>query len=328
MRTLNAGVTSVRELAGYGHVIAKAIDEGQLVGPRIYSAVSLISQTAGHGDVHGTELGVVKGLCGHGVPMSIADGVAECRNAVRENIRNGASVIKVAASGGVLSELDNPDDQQFSDEELAVIVEEAERAGRIVAAHVHGKKGIMAALKAGCRTIEHGTRLNEEAIELMKEKGAMLVATSLIVTEGVKHPELMSPESYIKMKETAEAHEKAYRLAVKSGVKIALGTDLGVIRPDNPLSHGNDGKELELAVNAGMTPLQAIECATANGPLTLGPRMAPLSGQIKEGYDADLIAISESPLEDIKVLGHAKNVTHVWKAGKLYKSPALRCEIT
>ncbi|GAB7350901.1 hypothetical protein MBLNU459_g1415t1 [Dothideomycetes sp. NU459] len=326
-RTLNAGFTSVRELAGYGYLVSKAIGEGQLVGPNIYSAVSLLSQTAGHGDAHDTPLEVVRDLCNHGVPMTVTDGIAECRRAVRENIRKGAAVIKVAASGGVLSQLDDPHDQQFSDGELAVIVEEAERAGRIVAAHVHGKKGIMAALKAGCKTIEHGTWLDEEAVGLMKEKGAVLVATSLIVQEGVKHPELMSPESYIKMKQTAEAHEKAYKLAVESGVKIALGTDLGVSRPDNPLSHGNDGKELEWAVKAGMTPLHAIECATANGPLTLGARMAPLSGQIKEGYDADVIAIAANPLDDIKVLGDAKNVTHVWKGGRLYKSPALKCEI-
>lgn len=314
-------------MAGYGHVISKAITEGQIVGPNIYSAVSLISQTAGHGDAHETPLSLIRDSCAHGVPITIADGISECRKAVRENIRKGAKVIKVSASGGVLSQLDDPDDQQFSDEELAVIVEEAERAGRIVAAHVHGKRGIMAALRAGCKTIEHGTRLDDEAIEAMKKAGAILVATSLIVQEGVKHPELMSPESYIKMKATATAHEEAYAMAVKAGVKVALGTDLGVSKPGNPLSHGNDGKELEWAVKAGMTPLQAIESVTANGPLTLGPRMAPLSGQIAKGYDADMIAVAKNPLDDIKVLGQVDNITHVWKGGKLFKSPDRRCEL-
>lgn len=161
----------------------------------------------------------------------------------------------------------------------------------------------------------------------MKDAGAVLVATSLIVQEGVKHPELMSPESYIKMKETAIAHEKAYAMAVKAGVKVALGTDLGVSKPGTPLSHGNDGKELAWAVKAGMTPLEAIECCTANGPLTLGPKMAPLSGQICEGYDADIIAVAENPLDDIEVLGQVENVTHVWKMGKLYKGPGLRSEL-
>lgn len=154
--TLRAGFTSVRELAGYGVELSQAIDEGTLIGPRIYSAVALLSQTAGHGDAHGTPLESFKDACNHGLPLCICDGVDECLKAVRFQIRRGARVIKVCARGGVTSEIDNPQHQQFSDLELKTIVEEAARADRIVAAHCHGKKGIMAALRAGCQTIEHG----------------------------------------------------------------------------------------------------------------------------------------------------------------------------
>ena len=215
-------------------------------------------------------------------PLCVADGVDECRKAVRLMIRRGAKVIKVLASGGVLSRDDDPKFQQFSDEELKVIVEEAARMNRVVAAHVHGKAGIMAAIKAGCKTLEHGTYLDEEAVKLMLEKDVMLVATRLIVIEGVKLKDSLSPESYKKMLETAKYHKKAYGLAIKKGVKCALGTDLGISVPGTGLSHGSAGAELLYAVEAGMTPLQAIEAATANGPATLGP-MAPLSGQIKVG---------------------------------------------
>lgn len=333
---LMSGFTSVRDLGGYAPEIAKVVDEGTIPGPNIYSAGSALSQTAGHGDTFELPVGFVWSRCGVGYgtgngddvagrPLCIADGVEECRKAVRLMIRRGAKVIKVLASGGVLSRDDDPKLQQFSDEELKVIVDEAARMGRIVAAHVHGKAGIMAAIKAGCKTLEHGTYLDEEAVEFMLEKDVMLVATRLIVTEGVKHKELLSPESYKKMLETAKHHKQAYGLAIKKGVKCALGTDLGTSVPGTSLSHGSAGAELLYAVEAGMTPLQAIEAATANGPATLGP-MAPLSGQIKVGYDADLIGLAQNPIEDIGSLRHVKNVTHVWKAGKLFKDTTIHLQ--
>jgi imidazolonepropionase-like amidohydrolase len=210
-----SGFTSVRDLGGYAPEIAKAVDEGTIPGPNIYSAGSTLSQTAGHGDTFELPIGFVWSRCGVGYgtgngddvgcrPLCIADGVDECRKAVRLMIRRGAKIIKVLASGGVLSRDDDPELQQFSDEELKVIVEEAARTNRIVAAHVHGKAGIMAAIKAGCKTLEHGTYLDEEAVDLMVEKDVMLIAMRLIVTEGVKHKELLSPESYKKMLETAK----------------------------------------------------------------------------------------------------------------------------
>ena len=323
-RTLNAGFTSVREVGGYGADLARAIAEGQLVGPNIYPSVAMISPTAGHGDAHGTNEGWVKDVMAHGVPVSVVDGVSECRKAVRQCIRKGAKVIKVAGTGGVLSSVDDPLQAEFALEELEAMVEEAARAGRIVAAHCHGKEGIVQCLKAGVKTIEHGTYLDEEVCAMMKEKDAMLIATRTIVANGVNHPELMNPESYEKIVETAKYHAAAYELAVKSGVNVALGTDLGVSIPNHDLSHGKDGQELKFAVEAGMTPLEAIEAATAKGPLTLGAKMAPKSGQIKEGFDADLIALSANPLDNIEVISKPDSVTHVWKGGRIFKKPGMR----
>ncbi|KAK3065541.1 hypothetical protein LTS18_000018 [Coniosporium uncinatum] len=329
---LMSGFTSVRDVGGFACEISKPIEEGIIPGPHIYSAGAAISQTAGHGDVFELPIGWLYSRAGVGSfggagdadiagrPLCIADGVEECRKAIRLQIRRGAKVIKILASGGVLSRDDDPHFQQFSDEEMAVMVREAGRFNRVVAAHVHGKPGIMAALKAGCRTLEHGTYLDDEAVDLMKEKDAMLIATRTIVVEATKHLDLIPPASRDKMKETAKYHKQAYELAIKRGVKIALGTDLGVSSPGEPLSHGRSGGELLYAVEAGMTPLEAIEAATANGPLSVGP-MAPKTGQIKEGYDADVIALTKDPLEDIGCLRDVRNITHVWKRGELFKYP-------
>lgn len=334
---LMSGFTSVRDLGGYAIEVSRAIEEGSLVGPNIYSAGAAMSQTSGHGDVFDLPSGFVTSCLGvrdtqanafvpgHG-PLLIADGVDECRRAVRLLTRRGAKCIKVFASGGVLSIADDPLRQQFSLDELRVIVEEANRAGRVVAAHCHGKGGIMAALKAGCHTIEHGTYMDEECAELMKKNGAIYVPTRTIVKIGVDHPELMSPESYKKMLETAKHHRAAYRLAVKAGVKIALGTDLGISTPTtHPLALGKSGGELAYAVSdGGMDPLQAIEAATATAPEVLGDLgMAPKSGRIHYGYDADLIALNFDPLKNIELFQDPKNITHVWKGGKLFKAPGL-----
>jgi len=334
---LMAGFTSVRDLGGFGPEVAKVVEDptSGIVGPNIYSAGSALSQTAGHGDIFDMPVGLTYAKVGTegqdanggfigGAGLCIVDGVEGCRKAVRLQVRRGAKVIKVFASGGVLSIADDPMRQQFSDEELSTIVEEAKRMGRLVAAHVHGKPGILAALRAGCGTLEHGTYLDDECLEIMKKQGTVYVATRTIVEEGVKHPELMSPESFEKMKVTARFHETAYKLAIKSGVTIALGTDSGISTPGLGASLGMGGSELSYAVRAGMTPLQAIRSATANGPLSLGSHgMAPKSGQIRTGYDADLIAVNDNPLEDVGLFKDPKNVTHVWKGGKLYKSPEL-----
>ncbi|KAF7590883.1 hypothetical protein BBP40_002297 [Aspergillus hancockii] len=317
--TVMAGFTSVREVGGYGCELAKVVAEGRILGPTIYSSHSAISMTAGHGDVHGVHQDSLRDLCAHGLPLTIADGVPECLLAVRKQLRHGARVIKVCASGGVVSAIDDPLHQEFSFEELKAIVDEAARARRVVAAHCHGKAGIMNALHAGCRTIEHGSFLDEEAVELMREKGAILVATRSVIENGLAMKDLFTPGSYQKLLEVADAHRKAYQLAVSRGVTIALGTDQ-FISSDNPmLGYGRNGQEVKYAVAAGLTPLAAIEAATANGPLTLGEQ-APRSGQLLAGFDADIIALAGNPLEDIAVLSNAKNITHIWRGGKQIKS--------
>lgn len=317
--TLDAGFTSVREMAGYGVFVSKAVEEGWIPGPNIYSSHSIISMTAGHGDLHSHPWELVKCKAHEGMPMFLADGVDECIRAVRLQIRNGAKVIKICATGGVLSLIDDPGCPEFSPAEIKAIVEEAARADRIVAAHCHGKRGIMNALHGGVKTIEHGSYLDDEAIALMKEKGAMLVATRTIVEYGIKHLDQLPEEPQKKMKAIAGSHKEAWSKAVKSGVKNALGTDLGFSLKSVDHQHGMNGREFPLAVKAGMTPLEAIEAGTAAAPLTLGPQ-APKSGQLKEDYDADFIVLTDNPIDDIEILADPSNVTHVWKGGKLFKS--------
>ncbi|KAE8153637.1 hypothetical protein BDV25DRAFT_168623 [Aspergillus avenaceus] len=317
--TVMSGFTSVREVGGYGCELAQVIAEGRIPGPTVYSSGSPISMTGGHGDVHGMQWDALRDMCAHGLPLEIADGVPECLRAVRKQLRRGARVIKVCASGGVVSAIDDPQHQEFSFEEMKAIVEEAARAKRVVAAHCHGKAGIMNALRAGCRTIEHGSFLDEEAVELMKEKGAILVATRSVIENGLAMRDLFTPGSYKKLLEVADAHQKSYQLAISRGVTIALGTDQ-FISSDNPmLGYGRSGLEVKYAVEAGLSPLAAIEAVTANGPLTLGDQ-APQSGQLREGFDADFIALEADPLNDISLLSDAKNITHIWRNGKLIKS--------
>lgn len=318
--TLLAGYTSVRELGGYAGDLVPGIEQGRLVGPNVYSSIAAMSISGGHGDQHTLPIGTVLDFAKCGGPCSIADGPDDCTRAVRLLVRRGARCIKVCSSGGVLSLLDDPEDRQFSDEELKAIVDEAGRTRRSVAAHAIGKAGIMAALRAGVKSIEHGMYLDDEVADVMLEKGAIFVPTHHIVTTLGKDTSKLPPPLARKVEKLVQKAADSYRLAIKRGVKIALGTDTVSSDRNNALAHGNNATELYWAVKNGMTPLQAIEAGTANGPEVLGG-MAPLSGQIKEGYDADLIAIASNPLDDIAILTKKENITHVWKGGALFKSP-------
>src|SRR5580658_4736942 len=180
---LDAGVTSVREVGGLGIHLARAVAEGTLDGPSIYAAGSILSTTGGHGDLHAYPLDWIEDFSRTVTMLRLADGPDECARAVREQLRLNAKVIKVCASGGVMSEVDDPIHQQFTAAELRAIVEVAGLAGRVVAAHCHGKPGIMAALRAGCRTIEHGTYLDDECCDAMRETGAILEPTRSIIEE-------------------------------------------------------------------------------------------------------------------------------------------------
>jgi imidazolonepropionase-like amidohydrolase len=319
--TLNAGFTSVRETAGWGAELSQEIEAGRLIGPNIYSVCAAISCTGGHVDHHTMPEHHFHELGCHGVPLVVADGVPGCIKVVRQQLRRGAKCIKICTSGGVSSDRDDPTHQQFSDEEIRAMVEEAARSKRALAAHAHGHAGIMAAVRNGATTVEHGTYLDDEAIALMKEKGTILVPTRGIIEDGLKTAESWSIKAFEKLQPVAVQHANAYRAAVAAGVKIASGSDYGISKRGTPLSHGHNGRELELAVEVGgMTPMQAIEAATATAPEVLGPQ-APLAGILKEGYDADFIALTTNPLEDISIIADPDNVTHVWLAGQLKKSP-------
>ena len=320
-KALDAGFTSVRDVGGMGGYLKVLIDGGEIPGPHIYSAFDMLSMSGGHADLQQFPSECMS-LCRSHVGC-LCDGEAECLKGVRAQLRKGADLIKVCASGGVMSERDSPLHQQFSDGELRAIVEEAARAGRIVAAHCHGTAGIMAALRAGCRTIEHGSFLDEASVRLMAEKGTVLVPTRWIIEQlaggiangGIK-PADLSAVAFDKVCFIYDRHLESIKLAWRSGVKIACGTDMFLSR-----AWGRNGEELGYYVNkVGMTELEAIETATANGPLTVGEFIAPKSGLLMSGYDADVITLSASPLDgNIAVLANPDNVTMVIKSGKVAK---------
>ena len=311
---LDGGITSTREVGGMGLHLAAAILEGRIAGPHIHAAGRILSTTGGHGDLHGFPIEAVHQLlCNHNFSI-LCDGVPEVLKAVRLNLRSNAKLIKICASGGVMSEVDHPMHQQFSDEELAAIVQEAARAERIVAAHCHGKAGIMAAIRAGCHTIEHGSFLDEEAAEAMAANGTMFVPTRFVVDALLGSPENLPAYVYEKGQMVAGAHEQAMKIAIAKGVKIAAGCDIFV----SGAFYGQGSREILHLINAGLTDLEAIEAATATAPETLGPQ-APMSGQLLQGYDADVIAMDTNPLDDRSVWGDADRVTHVWKSAQLAK---------
>jgi imidazolonepropionase-like amidohydrolase len=314
---LDAGVTSVREVGGLGVHLARAVAEDTVAGPAIYAAGAVLSVTGGHADLHSLPLPWMAEFCQNDGEFRLCDGADECIKAAREQLRRNARLIKVCASGGVLSEVDHPVHQQFTTAELRAVVEVAGLAERVVAAHCHGKPGIMAALEAGVRTIEHGTYLDTEACQAMRQTGAILVPTRTVITETLDGATL-PPFAHSKLAAIADRHGQAVTLAHQQGVTIAMGTDISISGPGLANSWGRNGRELPLLAQAGLTPLEAIQAATANSPLTLGPQ-APRSGQLADGYDADLITLDADPLTDITILADPAHVTGVWKGGRRVK---------
>ena len=285
--------------------------DGTLPGPAIHAAGAMLSMTGGHGDLHELPLPVMRSLAGHARHIRVCDGESDCRRAVREMVRMGAAVIKVHASGGMLSAVDDPHHQQFTDAELTAIVDEAARLGRVVAAHCHGKAGIMAAVRAGVRTVEHGTWLDEEAADAMVAAGALLVPTCFIgrhlreLGDGGGLPDY----TVHKVAATGDRHDDAVRIAIAAGVPLALGTDIFA----SPL-WGRNGEEAVLLHALGLPAHAVVEAATATGPETLGP-VAPRTGQLVAGFDADVITVDGDPLDDVGVLADPARVTGVWRGG-------------
>jgi imidazolonepropionase-like amidohydrolase len=315
---LDAGITSVREVGGLGVYLARVVAEGILDGPAIYAAGSVLSATGGHGDLHSFPLDWIEDYGRQADMLRLADGPAECARAAREQLRRNAKLIKVCASGGVLSEVDDPVHQQFTAAELRAIVEVAGLADRVVAAHCHGKPGIMAALQAGVRTIEHGSYLDDECCDAMRSCGAILVPTRTIIEDILANKAAVPGYAVAKLEALADSHAQAVARARERGVTIAMGTDIALTGADLPNSWGSNGSELGYLVKLGLSPREAIEAATACGPLTLGPQ-APRTGRLAAGYDADVITVAADPLADIGVLADPDRITAVWARGRQVK---------
>ncbi|HZU75696.1 MAG TPA: amidohydrolase family protein, partial [Dehalococcoidia bacterium] len=257
--TLESGFTTVRDAAGTPRGVKMAIEQGMFPGPRLRIAVSAISQTGGHGDST-MPSGVSMRVGDPEHPNTVVDGIEAVRKAAREVLRAGADQIKVHTSGGVLSPNDEPDATGLSPEEIAVIVYEAKAAGKYVMAHAQATQGIKNAVLGGIASIEHGIYLTEEIVDEMKRRGTYLVATLVaplwVIRRAEREPGSVPPYAIRKAKEVLEAHHASFRLAREKGVRIAMGTDTGV----GP--HGSNAEELELMVQNGMTPMEAIIATT------------------------------------------------------------------
>lgn len=316
-RTVDAGITTVRDALGADQGIKEAIQDGKILGPRLQISVNALTITGGHGDKL-TKSGILMPSFLEdypGMPNGICDGVEEVRKKVREMLRAGADVIKVHATGGVTSPTDHPNFTQFSVEELKVMVEEAQfRGNRKVMAHAQGLQGIKNCIEAGIHSIEHGIFLDDEAIEGMKKNGMFLVPTLLAPVSVIEYAkELgMSENSITKSKEVIKAHSESFEKALKAGVKIAMGTDAGVFK------HGTNLRELELMVEHGMTPMQAIVSSTKVASECLG--YEDMIGTIETNKKADFIILNENPLENISILKYPQNIKIVSIDGKIVKN--------
>lgn len=314
-RTLMAGFTTVRDLgAGDGLNISlkRAIDNGDVLGPRMFTAGKSIATTGGHADPsNGINKKLRASLGKPGPENGVINGIESAREAIRSRYQEGADLIKITATAGVLSQASSGDNTQFSDEELQAIISTAKDYGFRVAAHAHGNEGIKRALRAGIDSIEHGTYMDDEAIELFKKKGAWYVPTisaGKFVADKAKINDYYSPLVQPKAAAIGPRIQSTFARAYKAGVKIAFGTDAGVF------PHGDNAKEFAYMVEAGMSPLAAIRSATLSAAelLNQGQRL----GSIEPGFAADLIAVKGDPLKDVKAL---EQVQFVMKDGKVAK---------
>ena len=311
-RTLMAGFTTVADLGASNQAIfalRNAVRNGDVPGPRIIAAGSSVSIHGGHGDINGYREDVMHLLSSE----SICSGPEDCMRAVRTQVRAGADIIKITATGGVLSNTAAGLNQQFSDDELAAIVGSAHRMGRQVTAHAHGVDGINAFLRAGGDSIEHGTYLDDQSIRLFKSNGTWLIPT-LLAGDFVARI-ASGPDNFFTSAQTAKALEAGPKMlnmarrAHEGGVKIAFGTDSGVS------AHGDNAQEFALLVRAGLSPLEAIQAATVGAAEHL--RIANEAGKIAVGMPADIVAVSGDPLTDVTELERMK---FVMKSGVVYRA--------
>jgi len=307
-KTLLAGFTTVRNVGAFGFTdvaLRDAINEGDLPGPRMLVSGMPLSITGGHFDNNLLPWDY------HASFASVADGVEGVQRKVREEIKYGADLIKFMASGGVLSKGDDPQVSQYTLEEMKMIVTEAHRFGRKVAVHAHGSQAILWAAEAGADSIEHGSYINDEDIAAMKQHGTYLVPTMYTGDFLLENIQVLHLPDFLarKAREVEPVARKNLSRALQSGVKVAFGTDAGVY------PHGLNGREFNSMVNAGLSPLAAVQTATVNAADLLGWR--DRVGAIEPGKWADIVAVDGDPLRDVRAL---ENVKFVMKGGQVYKN--------
>jgi imidazolonepropionase-like amidohydrolase len=310
--TLEAGFTSVRNLGLFVRTqgimldvaLRKAIDAGWIDGPRIHCCGHAITPTGGHLDAS-MFAAFAPGVLPLTVEEGVADGVDQVRRSVRYQIKHGADLIKVCATGGIMSHGTVAGAQQYSREELATVADEAHRAGLKVATHAHGDGGIRTAVEVGIDCIEHGSLMSDETMQLMIDKGTFLVPTTYLA--DALDPNVLPPDLRKKAEEVFPQAKRTIAKAIQRGVKIAVGTDAPAI------PHGQNAKELVALVERGMSPLGAVQAATIRGAELLG---VDDRGVIKPGLLADIIAVPGNPLDDIAL---TLDVRFVMKGGKVYK---------
>jgi len=300
--TLMAGFTTVADLGAPNDSIfalRRAIAERRVLGPRIIASGSSVTPDGGHGDANGFAPDIIDVLRS----PSACSGADACRRAVRRQIQAGADVIKITATGGVLSNTAAGVEQQFSDEELRAIVEAAHAMGRRVTAHAHGAGGINAALRAGVDSIEHGSYTDQTSLRLFRQHDAYLVPTILAgvtVEELADQGGVLTPNQAAKAREVGTRMRQSIRNARRAGVLVAFGTDSGVSR------HGLNAREFQFLVEGGYTPMQAIAIATVNAADHL--QLNGVAGRIAPGYAADIIAVDGDPTQDVETLMHVRFV--------------------
>lgn len=314
-RTVEAGITSVRDAGGADAGVKAAVESGIVLGPRLQISIAVLTITGGHADGwmrSGGEFNLFPPY--PGFPDGRCDGLDGVRSKVREVLRAGADVIKVCSTGGVLSPTDHPEFTQFSPEELEIIVQEAAfRRGIKVMAHAQGTQGIINAVRAGIHSIEHGIYLDDEAIELMLKHGTFLVPTLLAPLAVLEFGEQGGMPEYgvRKAREVVEIHSESISRAYKAGVKIAMGTDAGV------MPHGTNLRELGLMVQIGMSPMEALVATTKTAAACLG--WEDQVGTLEPGKLADVVIAKSDPLKDIRSLENQENIALVMKDGVVIK---------
>ncbi len=309
-RTLMAGFTTVRNVGASDYIdvgLRNAIDSGVVPGPRMLVAGYALGARGGHCD----NTGFPYNLFGHetGIAEGIASGPDQFRDAVRIQLKYGADLIKVCATGGVLSLGDSVDAPQLTQAEMDALVDEAHRLGKRTAAHAHGAAGAKVAIRAGIDSIEHGSFLDDEALAMMKERGTYFVPTLMAAEYAGRRARKFPPEIQVKAKAAADAHSAVVRKAIHEGIRIALGTDSAV----SP--HGRNAEEFGMLVAHGMTAAQALQTIPTTAAL-LG--LEKTVGTLEAGKQADVVAVPGDPLADIH---STEKVQFVMKGGTIYRRP-------